>query len=113
MKVKVSIALLVCLPGCLPIVQKYSSEVPNNIYDKKDCSFLRTKSKVAALSIAFDRMGLGSFEEQVIDSSWRADDVVGGIGCEGKQENDDQDDYRVDIVSEEGRLTIYVSEFAS
>lgn len=65
-------------------------KVANNIDHKEDGALGRLHCKVAASSIAFNRVICGSLDEKVKDSLRRAQSVAGGIGGESEDQNDDQ-----------------------
>ncbi len=80
---------------------KDSAKVPNEVNDKEDRAFLRPHRQVGASCIAFHRMSLSCSHEFVVDSTWTAEFAARGVGCEGEQEQNDEDHHRVDVVCEE------------
>jgi len=59
--------------------------------------------KIAAISVAFYRMGFCGFHEQIVYSSRRANDVVGRICCECEKENYNEDDDSVNVIYKDVR----------
>ena len=60
--------------------------------------------QVAAPSIAFQWPVDGKLGENLPNFAWRAENAAGGVDGEGKDEYDDDDDKRVDVVRDEGGL---------
>ena len=86
------------------VVKKDSAEVSDEVDDEEDGAFLRTHSQVRTACVALHGMSFRSLNEEVVDFARRSGDFVGGVGCEGEGEDDDNNDDGVDVVSEEGGL---------
>jgi len=80
--------------------EEHCPEVANDINDEEDSTLLALHRKVAPFRIAIHRVSLSGFHEQIPDLTWRSYHVVCGIGTEGKDEDNYQNDDRMNIIYE-------------
>lgn len=80
------------------IVAEDGAKVADNVDDEEDGSLAAAHGQERAAGVAVDGVELGGLHEEVVDCAGRAENVGGGIGGEGKDEDDHQDDNSVDIV---------------
>lgn len=73
----------------------------DSVHTKEDGTLLRSHGQIAAASIAVHRMTLGSFNQSIVNSPWRAKNITRSVRRERKDQNDDQDHDGMHIIREE------------
>ena len=81
--------------------QEHRPEVSNEIDDEENGALLGPHGEVATLSVAINRVSLGSADKEVVDPSWGSGDMVRRVGSECEREKDDNDHHGVHVVGEE------------
>ena len=83
-------------------VPEYGSEITDDVDYEEDGAFTTMHREIAPSFVASDRMGLPHGYQYIVHSTGRAQNVASCIS--GKRENEDNNQYddRVDVVSQEG-----------
>ena len=67
------------------------------IFDDEEDGTILVRSRLSILNIPDHRVGFASFDRELEDSCRRADDGIRGIGTEGKDEDDNQNNEHINV----------------
>lgn len=81
---------------------KRNDALTNNVYDKEDGTLARLHGQVATVLVTCYGVPGSSLHKEVIDGGRGTQHVVGGVGGQGKNDDDDEQNERVSPIRQNG-----------